>query len=68
MPELPPIDAGSEWEDDHGPGFTVQSVSVDEDGIAQVQIREHTPEGRTLSVTAEDMRRRAADGEIRRVG
>jgi len=52
MPELPPIDAGSEWED----------------GIAQVQIREHTPEGRTLSVTAEDMRRRAADGEIRRVG
>lgn len=66
--ETPPIDVGSEWADDHGPGFTVRSISVDEDGTPQLQIQEHTPEGRTLSVTAEDMRRRAAAGEIRRVG
>jgi hypothetical protein len=66
--EAPPIDAGSTWSDEAGPDFTVQVISVDEDGTPQLQIQEHTPEGRTLSVTAEDMRRRAAAGEIRRVG
>lgn len=69
--EAPPIDAGSEWEDEDGPAFTVQNVWIDEDGTAQVQIREE-PQGdswedRTLSVSAQDMRRRAASGEIRRV-
>jgi hypothetical protein len=61
----PPIDAGSEWTDDDGPDFTVQSISVDEDGVPQVQIREDG--GRVLSVPAEDIRRRAAAGEIRRL-
>jgi hypothetical protein len=66
MPETPPIDTESTWTDTDGPDFTVRSIYVDEDGITQVQIREHTPEGRSRSVTAEDMRRRAAAGEIRR--
>ncbi len=66
--EAPPIDAGSTWSDTDGPDFTVQSISVDEDGTPQLQIQEHAAGGRALSVTAEDMRRRAAAGEIRRVG
>jgi hypothetical protein len=66
--DVPPIDAGSTWSDEAGPDFTVQVISVDEDGVPQLQIQEHTADGRTLSVTAEDMRRRAAAGEIRRVG
>jgi hypothetical protein len=66
--DVPAIDAGSEWADANGPDFTVQSISVDEDGVPQIQIQEHTADGRTLSVTAEDIRRRAAAGEIRRVG
>jgi hypothetical protein len=64
MPETPPIDAGSEWTNDHAPDFTVQSISVDEDGVTQVQLCEDG--GRSRSVTNEDMRRRAAKGEIRR--
>jgi hypothetical protein len=66
--DVPPIDAGSTWSDEAGPDFTVQSISVDEDGTPQLQIQEHAAAGRALSVTAEDMRRRAAAGEIRRVG
>jgi hypothetical protein len=66
--DVPPIDAGSTWSDTDGPDFTVQSISVDEDGTPQLQIQEHAAGGRALSVTAEDMRRRAAAGEIRRVG
>jgi hypothetical protein len=62
--DLPPIERGSEWTDGNGPDFTVQSIWVDEDGIAQVQLREDG--GRTRSVTAKDMRRRAVKGEIRR--
>lgn len=62
--DLPPIERGSEWTDADGPDFTVQSIWVDEDGSAQVQLREDG--GRNLSVTAEDIRRRAAKGEIRR--
>ena len=66
MPETPPIDTGSTWTDTDGPDFSVQNIWIDEDGTAQVQIREHTAEGQTLSVRAEDVRRRAAAGEIRR--
>jgi hypothetical protein len=72
--DVPPIDPGSTWSDTAGPGFTVRSISVDEDGTPQVYIQEHAggPEhegaGRSLSVPAEDIRHRAAAGEIQRVG
>jgi hypothetical protein len=60
--QLHPIDTGSRWTDTDGPDFVVKSISIDEDGIPQVHIR--TDEGDTLGVTASDMRKRMASGEI----
>jgi hypothetical protein len=60
--DLYPIDQGSRWTDTDGPGFVVQAISVDEDGVTQVHIR--TDDGQTVSLTASDLRRRMASGEI----